>query len=84
MARRPNQNNPGQPDDPWAWESREFLRKLLVGKSVLGTVSHKIPSGREFGHVLMGSTDPEKAENVAVKLVQVCRMKDLSARGRFL
>ena len=70
LARRPNQNNPaGSVDEPWAWESREFLRKLLVGKNVLATVQHQISSGREFGHVLIGSTDPEKAENVAVKLV---------------
>merc|ERR1719210_2747098 len=67
MARRPGQTPVS--DEPWAWESREFLRKLLVGKSVLATVTHTIPSGREFGHVLIGSTDPEKAENVAVKLI---------------
>ena len=69
MAKRPSQQNAGQNDDPWSWESREFLRKLLIGQSVLWTVTHTIPSGKKFGHILVGSTDPEKAENVAVKLV---------------
>ena len=40
MARRPGQTPVS--DEPWAWESREFLRKLLVGKSVLATVTHKM------------------------------------------
>jgi len=69
LARRPSPQNPGQNDDPWAWESREFLRKLLIGQSVLWTVSHTIPSGKKFGQILIGSTDPETAENVAVKLI---------------
>jgi len=69
LARRPTANNDGNNDDPWAWEHREFLRKLLIGQSVLWTVSHTIPSGKKFGHILVGSTDPEKAENVAVKLL---------------
>ena len=69
MARRPSPNNPGSNDDPWAWEAREFLRKMLIGKSVLCSISHKVPSGREYGQVLFGSTDPDKAENVAVKLL---------------
>ncbi len=79
MARRPNATNPGQNDDAWAWESREFLRKLLTGKSILFTVTHKVPaSGREYGHVLIGNTDPEKAENVSVKLVAegLARVRD--------
>merc|ERR550532_3791845 len=69
MARRPGPTNPRSNDDPWAWEAREFLRKMLIGKSVLCSISHKVPSGREYGQVLFGSTDPDKAENVAVKLL---------------
>ena len=69
MARRPGPTNPGSNDDPWAWEAREFLRKMLIGKSVLCSISHKVPSGREYGQVLFGSTDPDKAENVAIKLL---------------
>ena len=69
MARRPGPTNPGSNDDPWAWEAREFLRKMLIGKSVLCSISHKVPSGREYGQVLFGSTDPDKAENVAIMLL---------------
>ncbi len=58
LARRPGAPNAGPsgtPDEPLAWEGREFLRKLLVGKPVLGCVSHTVPSGREYGTVLFGS-----------------------------
>jgi staphylococcal nuclease domain-containing protein 1 len=71
-ARRPGGNNPsGTEDDPWGWEAREFLRALLIGKGVLGTVTHSTggTNPREYGHLLYGSNDPEKAENVAVLLV---------------
>jgi staphylococcal nuclease domain-containing protein 1 len=37
-------------DEPFAFQSREYLRNLLVGKSVQCSVSYTIPnSGREFG-----------------------------------
>ncbi|POR36938.1 Nuclease domain-containing protein 1 [Tolypocladium paradoxum] len=37
-------------DEPFAFQSREFLRNLVVGKPVQCTVSYTIPSsGREFG-----------------------------------
>ena len=39
--RRPNNQLPeGGTDEPFAWEAREFLRKLVVGKTVLGNVVH--------------------------------------------
>ena len=28
-------------DQPYAWEAREYLRKMIVGKSVLGHVVHQ-------------------------------------------
>ena len=41
LARRPNAALPeGGEDEPLAWEAREFLRKLVVGKTVLGCVVH--------------------------------------------
>ena len=71
LARRPGPNNAATTDEPFAWEAREFLRKALVGKPVLATVSYTVPSsGREYGHVLTGSNDPEVAESIAVKLVE--------------
>lgn len=43
------------PDEPLAWESREFLRKLAIGKSCIFRVDYKIEklSGREFGTVFI-------------------------------
>ncbi len=71
VARRPNNKDPaGSPDQPYAWEAREFLRKLLVGKPVLGTVTYTTPGGREYGTLLYGSNDPTKAENAGLKLVE--------------
>lgn len=70
-TRRPNPSTPvPQPDEPCGWEAREFLRKMLVGRSVLCSVSYKVPnSGREYGCVLVGSNNPDFAESAAVKLV---------------
>ena len=28
-------------DQPFAWEAREYLRKMIVGKQVLGHVVHQ-------------------------------------------
>ena len=72
MARRPTPTNKypnPATDEPLAWESREFLRKLLVGKTVLCTVSHKTDTGREYGWVGLGSNNPEEAESVAKRLI---------------
>jgi len=57
------------PDEPYAWEAREFLRKMLVGKPILGHVVHT--ANREYGVLLVGATgnDPETGEDVAIKLV---------------
>lgn len=42
-------------DDPFAWNSREFLRKLCIGKEVTFKVDYVVPNiGREFGSVFIG------------------------------
>ncbi|EFH41014.1 tudor domain-containing protein [Arabidopsis lyrata subsp. lyrata] len=60
MARR------GGIDEPFAWESREFLRKLCIGKEVAFKVDYKVEAiaGREFGSVYLGH------ENLAKLVVQ--------------
>ena len=88
MARRPtpkNQNPTPAVDEPCAWESREFLRKLLVGKSVLCCVNYKTDSGREYGNVLMGSNNPDEAEDVATKLVSegLAKVRD-NCKGKLM
>jgi len=67
LARRPTPSNPATEDEPFAWEAREFLRKMVVGKPVLGHVVHT--ANREYGVLLLGE-DPETAVDVARKLVE--------------
>jgi staphylococcal nuclease domain-containing protein 1 len=69
LARRPNNSLPeGTEDEPFAWEAREFLRKLVVGKTVLGCVVHSTAT-REYGVLLIGD-DPTTGVDVALKLVE--------------
>ncbi|KAM0934780.1 putative micrococcal nuclease [Dioscorea sansibarensis] len=54
----------GIADEPFAWESREFLRKLCIGKEVTFRVDYTVPSiGRDFGSVFLGD------KNVATLVV---------------
>ncbi|KAL9313935.1 hypothetical protein ACSQ67_019387 [Phaseolus vulgaris] len=51
-------------DEPFAWESREFLRKLCIGKEVTFRVDYNVPAiNRDFGTVFLGD------KNVAVLVV---------------
>ncbi|KAL6570165.1 Translin-1 [Orobanche minor] len=51
-------------DEPFAWESREFLRKLCIGKEVTFKVDYTVPAiKREFGSVFLGD------KNVAMLVV---------------
>ncbi|KAI0384496.1 hypothetical protein F5Y04DRAFT_269459 [Hypomontagnella monticulosa] len=36
-------------DEPFAFQSREYLRKLVVGKAIQCTILYAVPSGREYG-----------------------------------
>ncbi|KAK6928617.1 Tudor domain [Dillenia turbinata] len=54
----------GGVDEPFAWDSREYLRKLCIGKDVTFRVDYTVPSiGREFGSVFLGD------KNVAMLVV---------------
>ncbi|KAI0203352.1 tudor domain-containing protein [Astrocystis sublimbata] len=37
-------------DEPFAFQSRDYLRKLTVGKPVQCTILYTVPSGREYGY----------------------------------
>ncbi|KAG0567867.1 hypothetical protein KC19_7G168000 [Ceratodon purpureus] len=51
-------------DEPFAWDSREYLRKKCIGKEVTFKVDYVVPSiNREFGTVIMGG------QNVAYDVV---------------
>ncbi|XP_047478958.1 staphylococcal nuclease domain-containing protein 1-like isoform X2 [Penaeus chinensis] len=68
QARRATANAPETVDEPYAWESREFLRKKVIGKEVLFTVETKTPTGREYGAIYIGK-DIGSAENVTETMV---------------
>uniref|UniRef100_A0A1D1XXB6 Ribonuclease n=1 Tax=Anthurium amnicola TaxID=1678845 RepID=A0A1D1XXB6_9ARAE len=54
----------GTDDEHFAWDSREYLRKLCIGKEVTFRVDYTVPSiGREFGSVFLGD------KNVAILVV---------------
>ncbi|KAK3183294.1 hypothetical protein Dsin_030580 [Dipteronia sinensis] len=54
----------GGVDEPFAWESREFLRKLCIGKEITFRVDYTVASiNREFGTVILGD------KNVAMLVV---------------
>ena len=52
---------------PFAWQSREYLRRLLIGKEVKFAVEYKVPvSGREYGTVWTKVNGEEKSVNELV------------------
>eukprot|EP00116_Pleurobrachia_bachei_P002020 sb/3462282/ len=56
LGRRPIGNDDATIDEPYAWESREFLRKLTVGKEVSYVVEYVIPkSDRKCCLVYLGN-----------------------------
>uniref|UniRef100_A0A8C7J748 Staphylococcal nuclease domain-containing protein n=1 Tax=Oncorhynchus kisutch TaxID=8019 RepID=A0A8C7J748_ONCKI len=70
LARRAPQSQPDQkdtPDEPFAFQAREFLRKMLIGKEVCFTVEVKTALGREYGMVYLGRDTT--GENIAESLV---------------
>lgn len=40
-------------DEPWAWESREFLRKLIAGKEVFFSSEVAANSNREYAKIFL-------------------------------
>lgn len=42
----------GRPDEPFAWQSREFLRDLCIGKEVIFQVDY-VSKGREYGTICL-------------------------------
>lgn len=66
LARKKNDKDPDTPppkDKPFAWDSREFLRKKLIGKSVTYVVEAKA-TNKDYGAVFLDK------ENVALSVVE--------------
>ncbi|ETN74249.1 nuclease-like protein [Necator americanus] len=64
LAKRPTETTAATVDEPFAWDSREFLRKKLVGQVVTFVKEFTAASGRDHGKVYLGGTNPDNAENV--------------------
>nr|XP_043615820.1 ribonuclease TUDOR 1-like isoform X2 [Erigeron canadensis] len=65
-------------DQPFAWKSREFLRKLCIGEVVVFKTVYTIPNtNREFCSVLL-----DDSTNIAEEVVQGGWAKVKEARGR--
>lgn len=66
-------------DEPFAWESREFLRKLAIGKPCVFRIDYKldIAGGKEFGSVFV-----DESENLSVASVAAgwCRVREGGAQ----
>eukprot|EP00878_Enallax_costatus_P006933 GHUV01007265.1.p1 GENE.GHUV01007265.1~~GHUV01007265.1.p1 ORF type:complete len:560 (+),score=208.13 GHUV01007265.1:80-1759(+) len=57
-------------DEPFAWESREFLRKKLIGQAVVFRVDYvvEVAGNKEFGSVFL--QQGQQQENIALSIVQ--------------
>mmetsp|Transcript_36162 Transcript_36162/g.91251 ORF Transcript_36162/g.91251 Transcript_36162/m.91251 type:complete len:949 (-) Transcript_36162:968-3814(-) len=56
-------------DEPFAWQSREFLRKKAIGQPCIFRVDYVLENvSREFGSVFIGQSTPP--ENLAMSVVQ--------------
>ncbi|OAX42282.1 hypothetical protein K503DRAFT_797296 [Rhizopogon vinicolor AM-OR11-026] len=57
----PRMGNQTREDEPWAFESRDFLRAFAVGKEISFTSTHSLPSNddvtRDFGTAEIGGVD---------------------------
>uniref|UniRef100_A0A915CT61 Staphylococcal nuclease domain-containing protein 1 n=1 Tax=Ditylenchus dipsaci TaxID=166011 RepID=A0A915CT61_9BILA len=53
LARRPVDDSDGSPDEPYAWEAREFLRKKIVGQTVVFVRDFLSTSNREHGRIYL-------------------------------
>lgn len=64
IAKRPTDTAPGTQDEPWAWHSREYLRKRLVGETVNFVKDFTAASNRDHGRIYLGGTSMATAENM--------------------
>lgn len=55
-------------DEPYAWESREFLRKQLIGREVFFSCERPPNSNRDYGTVYL-SNDPINGTNITELMV---------------
>eukprot|EP00055_Hartaetosiga_balthica_P002903 m.5706 g.5706 ORF g.5706 m.5706 type:complete len:877 (-) comp2457_c0_seq1:83-2713(-) len=82
LGRRPNNTSSEVLDEPCAWDSREFVRRKIVGKKIKYFIEYSVPSGRDFGHIVI---DPNtvREENITLSLVSagLAKIRDNSKGG---
>ncbi|KAI9226927.1 MAG: hypothetical protein DHS80DRAFT_32268 [Piptocephalis tieghemiana] len=78
----------GTPDEPFAFEARDALRRLVIGKDVLFHIEHSTSTGRQYGHVWIppsqASPAPPPGLSVAEAMVKAgwCRVRDSARDSR--
>lgn len=69
LARRGTNNVAETVDEPYAWESREFLRQKVIGKEVVFTIDPKSKTlNRDYGCIYLGK-DVATGENMTELMV---------------
>lgn len=68
LAKRGTAGSEETKDEPFAWEAREFLRKKLVGESILFTLEKPPNAAREYSVIYLGK-DIATGENINEALV---------------
>lgn len=53
----PQLGGPDHPDDPYAFQAREFLRERFNAKAVEFVIEHKAPGRKEFARVMVDGED---------------------------
>jgi len=64
FGRKKSEKKPEIKDEPFAWASRESLRKRVIGKNVSFTIEYRTPQSKEFGNIKFLSADSE-GDNIA-------------------
>eukprot|EP01130_Rhizamoeba_saxonica_P007009 TRINITY_DN280_c0_g1_i1.p1 TRINITY_DN280_c0_g1~~TRINITY_DN280_c0_g1_i1.p1 ORF type:complete len:1032 (-),score=308.34 TRINITY_DN280_c0_g1_i1:62-3157(-) len=58
------------PADPYYFQSREFLRRRLIGKTVIYRAEHKTKTGRVFGEVWLPGPDGRPPLNIRYAIIR--------------
>jgi len=69
LGRKKSENRPEKTEDePFAWASRDYLRRKAIGKTVVYTIEYKNPTNnKEYGVVSLSSNNGE--ENLSTSVV---------------
>uniref|UniRef100_A0AC35TVF8 Staphylococcal nuclease domain-containing protein n=1 Tax=Rhabditophanes sp. KR3021 TaxID=114890 RepID=A0AC35TVF8_9BILA len=70
LAKPANDKNEALIEEPFAWESREFMRKRIVGSRVFFVRDYTGSNGREFGQIYFGSESLENCQNISELALQ--------------